>query len=203
LTQAEPPELILASASTGRAALLRAAGVQFDVIPASLDEEAIKQGAAAEGLPVEQTALLLAELKARRVSQRFASAIVIGADQILECEGRLFDKPADLSVARSHLRALRGRRHRLVTAVVCLRGGATIWTHLATPMLTMRAFSDAWLESYLASAGNDLLGSVGAYRVEGAGLQCFSAIDGEHSAIIGLPMLPLLQFLRQHGVMAS
>ncbi len=203
MNQAEPPELILASASSGRAALLRAAGVRFDVIPASVDEEAIKQGAAAEGLAVEQTALLLAELKARRVSQRFASAIVIGADQILECEGRLFDKPADLSIARSHLLALRGRRHRLVTAVACLRGGTTIWTHLATPMLTMRAFSDAWLEGYMASAGNDLLGSVGAYRVEGAGLQCFSAIDGEHSAIIGLPMLPLLQFLRQHGVMAS
>jgi septum formation protein len=201
--QAEQPELILASGSAGRAALLRAAGLRFRVVPAAIDEAAVKQSAEADGLEVDRTALLLAELKGQRVSRRHASAVVIGADQILECDGRRFDKPADLAEARAQLMALRGRQHRLVTAVVCLRDGAAIWTHMAAPVMTMRAFSATWLEAYLAQEGEEVLSSVGAYRIEAAGIQCFSAVEGAQSAVIGLPMLPLLAFLRQHGVLTG
>jgi septum formation protein len=195
--------LILASGSVGRAALLRAAGLVFDVAAAPVDEAAAKRGAAAEGLDVAATALLLAELKAAAVSACHPDALVIGADQILECAGRRFDKPADLATAREHLRFLSGRTHRLVTACVCQVGGRTVWRHVAVPALTMRMLSDGWIDAYLAAAGEEVLGSVGAYRIEGFGLQCFAAVEGEHGAIIGLPMLPLLGFLRQCGVLEA
>ncbi|HTR18299.1 MAG TPA: nucleoside triphosphate pyrophosphatase [Acetobacteraceae bacterium] len=195
------PRLILASASPTRRALLEVAGVPVEIRPAAVDEESIKHAARAEDVAPEQTALLLADIKAKRI--REPDALIIGADQLLVCEGTWFDKPADLAAAEAQLRALRGRTHTLHTAVVCVRDGTRIWQHVATPRLTMRDFSDAFLESYLRAEGEALLGSVGAYRIEGPGIQLFDAIEGEHSAILGLPLLPLLGFLRQHGALIS
>ena len=120
---------------------------------------------------------------------------------LLVCEGRWFDKPADMEEARAHLQALRGRRHTLVTAVLCQRGEQRLWHHVAHPTLTMRGFSDEFLDTYLDREGEALLATVGAYRLEGLGAHLFDVIDGEHSAILGLPLLPLFGFLRQHGVL--
>ena len=201
MLQADQPRLVLASGSAARAALLRAAGLTFAVQPAAVDEAAVKASCRAEGLDAGDAALTLAELKAARI--RDPDALVIGADQILVCEGRWFDKPADAAAARAQLQALRGRAHVLETAVVCQRGGRTVWHHLASPRLTMRTFSDAALDAYLAGEGDALLSCVGAYRLEALGIHLFDRVEGEHAAILGLPMLPLLGFLRQHGVLVA
>jgi septum formation protein len=199
--QAENPKLILASASASRRALLSGAGLAFETRVAAVDEAAAKRAARAEGLGADAAALLLAGLKATRVARAVPDALVIGADQLLVCEGRWFDKPADTAEARTHLVALRGRTHTLVTAVLCRRGEQLLWRHVATPRLTMRAFSDAFLTDYLAIEGEALTSTVGAYRLEGPGVHLFEAIAGEHSAILGLPLLPLLDFLRRYGVL--
>ena len=201
MLQAEQPRLVLASQSAARAGLMQAAGLRFEARPARVDEAAVKEACRAEGLDASEAASTLAEMKAARV--RDPDALVIGADQLLVCEGAWFDKPADLDGARAQLQALRGRRHTLVTAVVCLRGGQTVWHHVAVPALTMRGFSETALDAYLAVEGEALLSCVGAYRIEGAGIHLFDRIEGEYSAILGLPMLPLLGFLRQHGVMGA
>ena len=180
---------------------MQAAGLRFGARPAQVDEAAVKEACLAEGLDASEAASTLAEMKALRI--RDPDALVIGADQLLVCEGAWFDKPADLAGARAQLQALRGRKHTLVTAVVCQLRGQTIWHHIAVPALTMRGFSDAVLDDYLAAEGEALLSCVGAYRVEGAGIHLFDRIEGEHGAILGLPMLPLLGFLRQHGVLAT
>jgi septum formation protein len=200
IQQPEPP-LILASASTARAAVLQAAGLRCTVQAAAVDEAAIKASAQAEGLTPGDAAILLADAKAARVARRNPEALVLGADQLLVCEGVWFDKPADMAAAREHLLALRGRPHELVTALVCWRHGGRVWQHLARPRLTMRAFSTAFLDAYLAAEGAAVLGSVGAYRLEGPGVQLFAEVRGEHAAILGLPLLPLLGFLRDHGVL--
>ncbi len=192
------PRLVLASASAARRALLSAAGLDFEVRPVWIDEPAVRATARAEGSGPGDTALLLAGLKAAHI--RDPDALVIGADQILECGGTWFGKPADLAAARRHLLALRGRTHVLHTAIVCHRDRAEIWRHLAVPSLTMRRFSDAFLDRYLALEGDRATASVGAYRLEGPGMQLFSRIEGEHAAILGLPMLALLDLLRRHGV---
>ena len=201
--QAASPKLILASASRSRQALLTAAGLNFDVRAAHIDEGEIKRSARAEAVSADDTALLLAELKAHRIARPNPDALVIGADQLLVCDDRWFDKPADLAEARQHLLSLRGRSHTLVTAVVCQRGDQRIWHHIAHPRLRMRAFSDAFLASYLQAEGNLVTSTVGGYRLEGFGLHLFDRVEGEHSAILGLPMLALLGFLRQHGVVAA
>ncbi|MBK1656763.1 Maf family protein [Paracraurococcus ruber] len=201
LLQRTAPPLVLATASTARQAVLRGAGLAFTAEAAAVDEAAIKESAQAEGIPVEDAAMLLAEAKAQRIARRHPEALVIGADQMLVCDGRWFDKPVGMDGARAHLRALRGRTHELVSALVCWRQGQRVWQHLARPRLTMRDFSDDFLEAYLAAEGEALLSSVGAYRLEGPGVQLFSRVEGEHAAILGLPLLPLLDFLRQHGVL--
>lgn len=203
LLQAEAPPLVLASGSATRAALLRAAGLAFETATPGVDEAAIKESARADGLDPAECALLLAELKARRVSERQPAALVIGADQILVCGERWFDKPAHPAAAREQLRALAGQRHTLVTAVLCLRGGVRIWQHVATPRLVMRTLSEVAIDAYLDAVGEAVTRSVGAYQVEGLGIRLFSAIEGEHAAILGLPLLPLLGFLRQHGVLTD
>ena len=199
--QAATPRLVLASASPSRRALLEQAGLRFAVQPAAVDETEAKRGARAAGMSAQDTALLLADLKAERVAGHDPDLLVIGSDQLLVCADRWFDKPIDLADAREHLRALRGRTHELATAVVCRRGGQMVWHHLARPRLTMRVFSEEFLEDYLAGEGMALTTTVGAYRLEGLGVHLFDRVEGEHAAILGLPLLPLLGFLRQHGVL--
>jgi septum formation protein len=189
--------VILASQSAARAALLRAAGLVFEQRPARIDEAAVKESLRESG--PDECALTLAGLKAARI--RSDDDLVIGADQVLVCGDDWFDKPADLDAARAQLLRLRGRTHTLVTAVVCHRGGSEIWRHVARPTLRMRPFSDGFLEHYLATEGEAILSSVGAYRLEGLGIQLFDTIEGDYAAILGLPMLALLGFLRQHGIL--
>jgi nucleoside triphosphate pyrophosphatase len=201
--QAPEPRLVLASGSVARRAVLSAAGLVFDVVPTPVDEAAAKAAARAEDASAGDAALMLAGLKARAIGRREPDALVIGCDQILVCGGVWFDKPPDLAAARAQLLALRGGEHILETAVVCHRNGREIWRHLAKPRLFMRAFSDAFLDAYLAAEGEAVLASVGAYRIEGRGALLFDRIEGEHAAILGLPLLPLLGFLRQHRVLVS
>ncbi|MBV8615782.1 MAG: Maf family protein [Acetobacteraceae bacterium] len=195
------PPLVLASASAARRRLLEAAGLTFAVCPAAVDEAEVKRSARAEGARADDAARRLAALKAERVAAREPNAIVIGADQILVCGASWFDKPEHRHAAREQLRALRGKAHVLSTAVVCQRSGQRLWQHVAQPRLVMREFSDAFLEAYLGAEGAAVTSSVGAYRLEGLGIHLFERIEGEHAAILGLPMLPLLGFLRRQGVL--
>jgi septum formation protein len=195
-----PEPLILASASSARAALLRAAGVRFEIEPAEIDEARIKRLARVTGDTAIACALALAVEKARAVSARNPGAVVIGADQILVAGEEWFDKPADREEARAQLRRLRGRAHVLATAACAIADGTVLWRATSEPELTMRSFSDGFLEDYTAAEGQVLLGSVGAYRLEGRGVQLFSRIAGDYFAILGLPLLELLDFLRTRGV---
>ncbi|MBV8456200.1 MAG: Maf family protein [Acetobacteraceae bacterium] len=201
MIQRPEPRIILASASAARRALLANAGLSFVTEVAAVDEAAVRQAARQEGSSADDAALLLAELKGRRIAQRHPDALVIAADQILVCGETWFEKPADMTLARAQLLALRGRTHVLVTAVLCLRGGTQVWQHVARPALTMREFSEGFLEEYLEAEKERILGSVGAYRLEGLGVHLFARVEGEYGAILGLPVLPLLGFLRQHGVL--
>ncbi len=191
--------IILASGSQTRLALLERAGLSVDVVAPSVDEQEMKASFQAEKAPAEACAEALAELKAMRISARYPGAIVIGADQMLDCNGVWFDKPADQAHARAHLQALRGKSHRLVTAAVVALNGSRIWHTIDTATLTMRPFTDAFLDDYLARVGPSVLSSVGAYHLEGLGAQLFSRVDGDFFTILGLPLLPLLGFLRDHG----
>jgi septum formation protein len=195
---AEP--VILASASLARAALLRAAGVEFAIVPATIDETVVKSAAQRAGEPAGRCAGRLAAAKACCVAQRHRDALVIGADQILVCGDEWFDKPADLAMARRQLRSLRGRVHMLATAVCVVRDDTVLWHAASASQLTMRRFSDAFLDAYIAAEGESLLGSVGAYRLEERGVQLFSRISGDHFAVLGLPLIELLEFLRDRGV---
>lgn len=199
--QSDFPRLILASASTSRRAVLAATGLRFDVVPADVDETALKRAAQAEKADAATAAFRLADAKAARVAAAEPDALVIGADQIVVCDGAWFDKPADLVAARTQLQMLRDRPHTLATAVVCWRSDERLWQHIAKPRLVMRRFSEAFLDAYLAVEGDHVLGSVGAYRLEGPGVHLFTSVDGEHAAILGLPLLALLEFLRQTGVL--
>lgn len=192
--------VVLASASKSRASLLTAAGLAFEIVPAHADEDAVKTALKAEGADARQCAETLAEIKAVQVSRRLPEALVIGADQMLECDGVWFDKPRDMNGARAHLTAMRGKTHTLPTAVAVVLGGSVIWHHSASPRLTMRDFTDAFIEHYLANTGEQILSSVGAYQLEGWGAQLFERIDGDFATILGLPLLPLLAFLREHQV---
>jgi len=193
--------VILASGSQARRSICAAAGLQVAVMPADVDEAALKAGFLAA--TVEDTALALAAAKAKRVSAVAPGALVVGADQILECEGRRYDKPGDLAAAAAQLRALRGRTHRLVTAVCVAQGGAVAWSHVETPVLTMRDFSEAFLAGYLAAEGETVCDCVGAYRLEGLGAQLFERVEGDFFTILGLPLLALLGFLRSAGTVPA
>jgi septum formation protein len=194
--------IVLASASGSRAALLRAAGVSFSVIPSGVDEDAFKARTPGDAAGPAAIALGLAELKARTVSQT-QGGLVIGADQTLDIDGALHDKPRDLAEARRRLRALRGRVHRLHSAVAVARQGDLLWSALDAATLTMRDFSDDFLDAYLAHQGEAVIASTGAYLLEGEGIQLFDAIDGDYFAILGLPLLGLLGFLRRIGALPT
>lgn len=194
------PTLILASTSPTRRRVLENAGLKFEIASPGVDEEEIKLSLKASGATGAQIAETLAELKANRISGKVPEALVIGADQILSCNGVLFDKPPDMDHAHAQLQALCGKSHELLTAVCVSKAGGRVWHHNAVARLTMRPFSDAFLDDYLQRAGDDVLGSVGVYRLEGLGSQLFSRIDGDFFTILGLPLLPLLGFLRENGI---
>lgn len=196
------PQLILASASSSRQTLLAQAGVPFSADPAAIDEQEIKRALRAEDATADAVAETLAELKAQKISRRHPEALVLGADQMLEHEGAWLDKPADIAAARAQLLSLAGSEHRLVSAQVLVAGGRRLWHHVEAARLTMRPFDDGFVDSYLQQVGERALASVGAYQLEGLGIQLFSRIEGDYFAILGLPLLPLLQILREHGVIA-
>lgn len=200
---ADRPALILASASASRVAVLRQAGLPITQDVAGVDEDMVKQSLRAAGADAAHVAVALADLKAQQVSRRHPNAFVIGADQMLECNGVWFDKPPDIDHARSHLMSLRGRSHDLITAAVVVRAGARVWQHVERATLTMRPLSDAFIESYLQTAAADVCSTVGAYRLEGLGAQLFTRVEGDFFTILGLPLLPLLDFLRGHGIVAA
>jgi len=190
--------LVLASASSSRAQILRDAGVKFEVRPAHVDEDAVK----ASGGDAGAVAAKLAELKALRVSAAHPDALVLGADQVLVCDGKLLSKADTLADAAAQLKFLRGRQHILVSALALARDGAVIWRHSDEAELGMRDFSDAFLDDYLSTEGEAMLGSVGCYRLEGPGAQLFESVRGDYFSILGLPLVPLLAILREHGVIA-
>ncbi|GBQ90614.1 Maf family protein [Asaia krungthepensis] len=194
--------LVLASGSTARLGLLRGAGLDVLSCPVGFDEAVLRDALRAKNEAHGTIALALANAKSLEFSRnpQFMSAdFVIAADQILECDGVGFDKPENPEEARRQLRQLKGRTHHLHTATVLYRDGKKLWQHLVAPRLTMRDFSDAFLERYLKEEGEALLSCVGAYRLEGRGVQLFEKIDGDHDAILGLPRLPLLAVLRDLG----
>lgn len=195
--------VILASRSEIRLELLRRAGVPVGADPAAVDEAAVKARHRIAGPDGPALALALAEMKAKTVGDRHPGCLIIGADQLLIADNRGFDKPRDLGEARAQLHALRGRSHELVTAVVLVRDGAPVWRHLESARLTMRSFSEAFLEEYLAAVGPEILGSVGGYQLEGRGGQLFAAVEGDYFSILGLPLLPLLEALRAQGVLRT
>jgi septum formation protein len=194
--------VILASKSAARAQVLTGAGVSFQTAGSGVDEDAVKDAmlAVSEG-PLE-IARALAEAKALAVSQA-QPGLVIGADQTLDLDGRLYDKAADIESARERLKLLRGQTHLLHGAVAVALNGQVIWRDVATASLTMRDFSDDFLEDYLATEGPHCLGSVGCYRLEGPGAQLFSRIDGDYFGILGLPLMGLLELLRGQGALLS
>lgn len=189
------PVLILASQSATRKALLANAGIAFEVVAARVNERDIEAAAAVNGATPSAIARSLAEAKALSV----AGEAVVGSDQILELDGAVLHKADDLAGARRRLDALRGRTHRLHCAVALACAGAIVWSHVETAVLTMRGFDNAERDAVLEAEGDGVLGSVGAYRLEGPSIRLFESIEGDHFAILGLPLLPLLAALREHA----
>jgi nucleoside triphosphate pyrophosphatase len=194
--------LVLASTSPTRRKVLEQAGIAYRAIAPGVDEEAAKAAFRAEGFPARDLADALAELKARGGWMRTREP-VLGCDQTLELDGEVFDKPGDLANLRDQLVRLRGRMHKLHSAVVLVENGEPTWREVVSVNLTMRSFSDAFLDAYVAAEGDSLLGSVGGYRIEGPGVQLFSRIVGDHFAILGLPLIGLLEALRLRGLAAT
>ena len=193
-------QVILASKSGARRAVLTGAGVPFEAVVAGVDEDAVKTAMLAQGATPRDVADALAEIKAVKISAG-RPGFVIGSDQTLEFEGQLYDKAETLEAAAERLKTMRGKPHKLHSAVVVAKDGAPIWREIVSATLTMRDFSDEFLESYLAGEGEQALGSVGCYRLEGPGAQLFSAIEGDYFTILGLPLMGLLDLLRRHGVL--
>ncbi len=199
-----PGALLLASQSQARFAMLRAAGVSVTVQPAHIDEEALTAAMVAAGQEPRAIADALAEAKAVKLSGRFAGQLVLGADQLLvAADGTLVTKAATPEAARATLRALSGTRHRLISAAVAAQDGAAIWRHIGIASLWVRPLSDAFIDSYIDAHWDDIRSCVGCYQVEGAGAALFERVEGDIWTIMGLPLLPLMAWLRARGVVAS
>jgi septum formation protein len=196
------PVVILASTSPTRLRLLIEAGVTVEALSPEIDERAVKtrlgNRARAEAVATE-----LAGLKAVAISKQNPDAVVIGADQVLDCDGKLFDKPVGLDGARRQLKDLRGKRHKLVSTVAIAQNGEVTWKHAESATLSMRVFSDTFLDAYLALAGDKVVGSVGAYQLEALGAQLFTKVEGDFFTVLGLPLLPLLDQLRRAGAIPA
>lgn len=197
------PPLLLASASQTRIDMLRAAGVEIRAEAARIDEDQVRRALEAEGAHSRDVADALAEMKAAKLSDRYPEAFVLGADQVLDFKGRIYAKPEIPDEARDQLRALRGQTHKLLSAAVLYQGGQPQWRHVGEARLTMRDFSDAYLEDYLDRNWDRIRHSVGGYRLEEEGVRLFSSISGDHFTILGLPLLPLLSYLAQRGIIAA
>lgn len=191
--------IILASSSPYRRKLLEDAGVEFTVLKPDLDERAIEAPLAGTGVTPEEVALVLAEAKATAVSAARPDALVIGSDQTLSLGNEMFHKPGDMEGARRHLLKLSGRTHHLNSAVVLARKGEAVWRHVSVARMTMRDLDPGFAGRHLAAVGEVATTSVGAYQIEGRGIQLFEKIDGDHFTIVGLPLLPLLAALRGFG----
>lgn len=194
--------LLLASASTARRRLLEAVGLTIEAQSSGLDESSLAKALRSEGRDARATADALAEAKALKLSCRRPGRLVLGADQTLERDGAVFSKPADMAEAARHLRALQGRSHLLHSAAVLAEDGRPLWRHVSSARLTMRPLDEAAIDAHLSRAGSDILGSVGAYHVEGPGLRLFTAIEGDLFTVMGLPLLPLLNHLIDRGLLA-
>jgi septum formation protein len=192
-------KLILASGSAARRALLANAGLSFDVVPATIDERAAEQPLLDVGAPPEDIALALAMAKASMVNEDHPEALVIGADQVLDLDGESLSKPHDMEAARRQLLRLSGQTHHLHSAVACAKSGEVAWQHVETASLTMRRLDPGYVGRYLAHVGPAALSSVGSYQLEGEGIQLFERVEGDYFGILGLPLLPLLGFLRSAG----
>ena len=202
---AKPEQIILASGSAARSSMLMASGVPFEVLPADINEAQIRRALMGESDYAEaaDVAGVLAMEKALLVSRAHPKAYVIGSDQVLAQGRRMFSKTSSLDEARRVLRQLRGSTHELVSAVALARGGDVLWQTFDSAQMTMRNFSDAFLETYLAQAGNAILKSVGCYELEGFGIQLFERIEGDYFTILGMPLLPLLTELRTRDLVAA
>lgn len=196
--------LILASASASRRAMLDAAGVTHRAIPANVDEAGVKTALLGEGADARAIADALAELKARQVSAANPMPLVVGSDSIVTlADGHLLDKPVDRAAACAHLHAMAGTRITLVSAAVVAQAGTSVWRHVTTAHLWVRPLSDAFIEAYLDAEWPAIAGCVGCFRIEGLGAQLFTKLEGDHFTILGMPLLPLLDFLRVRGVIGS
>ncbi|WP_321395741.1 nucleoside triphosphate pyrophosphatase [Emcibacter sp.] len=195
--------MILASNSRSRQKILHHAGVPFRSVGADVDEEKIKNTLLKEGCDFQEIAEQLALAKTLDVSRQFPDDLVIGGDQLLVCDGRLFSKAENMEEARANLRFMRGKSHTLICSLVMARGAAEIWRATTRPTLTMRDFSDNFLESYLEQGGAEILSSVGCYFYEGLGAQLFSEIEGDYFSILGLPLVQLMEKLREQEYLLS
>ena len=195
--------LILASSSKARFTMLKNAGVDCEAIASMIDEEGYKQSMKAEGANAAEAAETLAEMKALRMYRQQPDGIVIAADQMLECNGIWFDKPRDRDNTRAQLLALRGKTHQLVSAAVVYKEGSRIWGKIDTAHLTMRNFTEEWLDDDLDACGDEIYNCVGGYQLEGLGAQLFTEVRGDLFTVLGLPLLPLIGFLRDHGILKS
>jgi septum formation protein len=193
--------VVLASGSAARARMLRDAGVEVVLHPVALDEEEVRQACKAEGMDAAATAETLAWMKADRAARHHPGALVIGADQMLDLNGEWLEKPTSETGLRDQLQKLRGKRHELLSGVVAVRDGERLWHAVERARLLVRPFSDDFLEWYVAAAGQGVLQSVGGYHLESLGSQLFSRVEGDYFTVLGLPLLPLLSFLRENGVL--
>ncbi len=199
----QPRDIVLASSSTVRQHMLRAAGLAISAMSARVDEEGVRLSMTTAGASPRDIADALADAKARKIANRYPESIVIGCDQVLDFVGEAWAKAETVDAARAQLQRLRGQTHLLHSAAVIYDGGIPVWRHVGKARMTMRMFSDAFLEDYLARNWDTARDSVGTYRIEEEGIRLFSLIEGDHFTVLGLPLLPVLNYFSDHGIISS